>query len=162
MPVIRFIHRHITKDNYPCSDKEHNPTIAIIQLISSCRPTEWFRVSVVTSDFKMSLMQTFQSVLVAVCLVKIHFSLLSFTKRCSLERCGQICLFGALSTISHVGSIGKYLTLLYFQCVTHSRHCCALTCWMGLSVRGFTLTGCSPQWITAWEGRQQWQQGANG
>jgi len=40
VPVIRFIHRHITKDNYPCSDKEHNPTIAIIELTSSCKPTD--------------------------------------------------------------------------------------------------------------------------
>jgi len=40
VPMIRFIRRHITKDNYPRSDKEHNPTIAIIQLISSCRPTD--------------------------------------------------------------------------------------------------------------------------
>ena len=40
VPVIRFIYRHISKDNYPRSDKEHNPTIAIIELISSCRPTE--------------------------------------------------------------------------------------------------------------------------
>ena len=31
---------NITKDNYPRSDKEHNPTIAIIELISSCKPTE--------------------------------------------------------------------------------------------------------------------------
>ena len=35
------IRRHITKDNYPCSDKEHNPTIAIIELISSYKPTEY-------------------------------------------------------------------------------------------------------------------------
>ena len=28
------------QDNYPRSDKEQNPTIAIIELISSCRPTE--------------------------------------------------------------------------------------------------------------------------
>ena len=40
MPVIQFIHCHITKDNYPRSDKEHNPTIAIIELISSCKPTD--------------------------------------------------------------------------------------------------------------------------
>jgi len=40
VPVIRLIHRHISKNNYPRSDTEHNPTIAIIELISSFRPTE--------------------------------------------------------------------------------------------------------------------------
>ena len=32
------------QDNYPRSDKEHNPTTARIQFISSCRPTECFGV----------------------------------------------------------------------------------------------------------------------
>jgi len=43
MPVIRFIHHHISKDNYSCSNKEHNPTVAKIELISSGRPTDYAR-----------------------------------------------------------------------------------------------------------------------
>ena len=33
------------QDNYSCSNKEHNPTIAVIELISSCNPTEFYLYS---------------------------------------------------------------------------------------------------------------------
>jgi len=40
LPMIPFIHCHIYLDNCPCSNREHSPTIAIINLVSSCRPTD--------------------------------------------------------------------------------------------------------------------------
>ena len=57
VPMIRFIHHHIYWDNGPCPHKEHSPTIAIIELISSCRPTDCkqVRLSAKNADTDLAL-----------------------------------------------------------------------------------------------------------
>ena len=52
-----YLPPYIYLDNCPCPNKEHSPTIAIIKLISSCRPTDCkqVRLSAKNADTDLAL-----------------------------------------------------------------------------------------------------------